>query len=89
MSFSVRGTLPEIIRNDAGLYEGDLKVYFKAVFTNAQNLQKGYHNFRHMFHVVWLCYQAIAFYEAMQFKPCGFTARYRKNQDKFWYSIDL
>lgn len=62
MNLQLRGTLPAIIRNDNGLYEGDLKDYFRVVFHNAQNLQRGYHNFRHMFHVTWLCYQAIIFY---------------------------
>lgn len=55
-------TLPTIIRNDRRLYEGDLTGYFRAVFKNARNLYHPYHNFRHMFHVVWLCYQACAFY---------------------------
>ncbi len=63
MSFSTRGDLPEIVRNDAGHYEGDLKHYFKVVFFKAQNLQKGYHNFRHMLHVLWLCYLACIFYK--------------------------
>ena len=58
----VRGSLPEIIRNDRMLYEGNLISYFHAVFTYAQNLHHPYHNFRHMFHVVWLCYQACLFY---------------------------
>lgn len=64
MSFTVSGTLPKIIRNDAQVYEGNLRYYFKVVFNHAQNLQKGYHNFRHMFHVLWLCYQACSFYRA-------------------------
>jgi len=54
--------LPEIIRNDAGLYEGDLRHYFRTLFLKAQNLSNPYHNFRHMLHVVWLCYQACRFY---------------------------
>ncbi len=62
MVFTVRGSLPEIIRNDEKLYEGDLIPYFRVVFHNAQNLQNPYHNFRHIFHVVWLCYQACLFY---------------------------
>mgnify|MGYP001612833552 CR=1 FL=1 len=62
----VRGSIPEIIRNDHNLYEGDLNHYFRAVFKHAQNLFNPYHNFRHIFHVTWLCYQACIFYrEAM------------------------
>ncbi|MEK7124443.1 MAG: hypothetical protein AAB877_02040 [Patescibacteria group bacterium] len=63
--FSVRGNLPEIIRNDEGLYEGDLKFYFKTIFDHAQNHQNGYHNFRHTFHIVWLVYQACRYYKAV------------------------
>jgi hypothetical protein len=57
-----RGSLPEIVRNDQGLYEGDLVGYFRVIFFNAKNLNHAYHNFRHMFHVTWLCYQACDFY---------------------------
>jgi len=32
--------------------------------------------------------EAILFYEALGFKVSGFTAGYRKNQDKIWYQID-
>jgi len=56
------GSLPEIICNDHNLYEGDLIEYFQTVFYHAQNLKYPYHNFRHIFHVVWLCYQACIFY---------------------------
>ncbi len=56
------GSLPSIIRNDERLYEGNLIHYFKAVFNRAQNLQGPYHNFRHMLHVTYLCYDACTFY---------------------------
>lgn len=56
------GNLPVIIRNSEKLYEGNLVSYFRAIFNNAQNLRHPYHNFRHMFHVVWLCYSACRFY---------------------------
>lgn len=56
-------SLPEIIQNKNGLYEGDLKCYFKIIFYRAHNLLNPYHNFRHIFHVVGLCYQACIFYE--------------------------
>ncbi len=55
--------IPEIIRNDSLLYEGDLKVYFKAIFYKSQNLNHPYHNFRHTLHMLWLCYQACEFYK--------------------------
>ncbi len=58
-----RGSIPQIIRNDDDLYEGDLVHYFRAVFNHARNLGFPYHNFRHIFHVFWLCYQACAFYQ--------------------------
>lgn len=54
--------LPEIIKNIDNLYEGDLKYYFQVILTSAKNLKKPYHNFRHMFHVTWLCYDACVFY---------------------------
>ncbi len=56
------GSLPSIIRNDDKLYEGDLIPYYQVLFNYAQNLHHPYHNFRHMFHVLWLCYQACLFY---------------------------
>lgn len=54
--------LPEIIKNIDNLYEGDLKHYFQVVMSSAKNLKNPYHNFRHMFHVTWLCYDACVFY---------------------------
>jgi len=62
-SEGVRGTIPEIVRNDENLYEGNLIHYFRIVFNEARNLTNPYHNFRHMFHVLWLCYQACLFYK--------------------------
>ncbi len=32
---------------------------------------------------------AIAFYESLGFKKSGYTEGYRKNQNKYWYQIDL
>jgi hypothetical protein len=55
--------LPEIIKNIDDVYEGDLKHYFQVVMTSAKNLKNPYHNFRHMFHVTWLCYDACVFYK--------------------------
>jgi len=59
---AVRGSIPEIIRNDENLYEGNLVHYFRVVFNHAQNLQNPYHNFRHMLHVTWACFQACIYY---------------------------
>ncbi len=61
--FEFRGSLPEIIRNDNKIYKGNLIHYFQAIFNHAQNLCNPYHNFRHMCHVAWLCYQACLFYK--------------------------
>ena len=62
MSNRTRGSISKIIRNDACLYEGNLVVYFRTIFNKARNLRYGYHNFRHIFHVTGLCYQACLFY---------------------------
>jgi 3'5'-cyclic nucleotide phosphodiesterase len=59
---NIRGSIASIIRNDAELYEGNLVHYFQAVFNNARNLSHPYHNFRHIFHVVWLCHEACEYY---------------------------
>ena len=58
----VLGNLPAIVRNEDGLYEGNIVPYFRAVFFHARNLRNPYHNFRHLCHVLWLCYQACLFY---------------------------
>ena len=57
------GSLPSILRNDDGLYEGDLTGYFRILIKKARNLGNPYHNFRHLMHVVYLCYQACLFYQ--------------------------
>ena len=49
MALLARGSLPEIIRNDHRLYQGNLTAYFQVIFNYGQNLQHPYHNFRHMF----------------------------------------
>jgi hypothetical protein len=59
------GQIPSIIRNDEGLYQGNLIRYFQVVFFKAQNLENPYHNFRHMFHVLWQCYNACLFYRGV------------------------
>ncbi len=56
-------TIGQIIKNKENLYEGNLVEYFRVVFSKAQNLGNPYHNFRHVFHVVWLCDDACMFYK--------------------------
>lgn len=63
-SLKVSGSLPEVIRNTSALYEGNLTYYARVVFHHAQNLEHPYHNFRHMFHVLWLCHEACRFHHA-------------------------
>jgi hypothetical protein len=58
-------SLPEAIRNDRKLYEGDLIHYARVLFHHAQNLSHPYHNFRHMFHVLWLVHDACQFYDSV------------------------
>ena len=54
--------VPQMLRNDMDLYEGDLVYYGQVIFHYAQNLCHPYHNFRHMLHVMWLCHEACKFY---------------------------
>ncbi len=61
-TLEIQGNIPEIVRNDGSVYEGNLTYYFQAVFDNARNLNNPYHNFRHMCHALWLCYQACLCY---------------------------
>lgn len=59
----MNGTLPSILTNEDSLYEGTLIQYFKVIFNTSTNLRAPYHNFRHMLHVLYLCYQACIFYK--------------------------
>lgn len=58
----ISGSIPMIVKNDNNFYEGNLVGYFRNVFYYAQNLSNPYHNFRHICHVLWLCYKACKFY---------------------------
>jgi hypothetical protein len=58
----ITGDIPEIIGNEANLYEGDLISYFGILFYNSSNLNNPYHNFRHTLHVLWLCDKACRYY---------------------------
>jgi hypothetical protein len=62
MKDSISGSIVSVIRNDEGLYEGNLAHYFRVLFFQAQNLRHPYHNLRHMLHVLWLCFEAIRYY---------------------------
>lgn len=62
MAERVLGSLPAIIRNDEGVYEGNLRHYFPIIF-GSSNVYRPYHNFRHMTHVLWLCHEACKFYK--------------------------
>ena len=55
-------SIPQIVSNDFVVYPGNLKGYFKVVFNNARNLFNPYHNFRHLFDVLWKCHDACRFY---------------------------
>jgi hypothetical protein len=58
----ISGDLPKIIGNEENLYEGNLIYYFRVLFFRANNLYNPYHNFRHMSHVLWLCYKSCQYY---------------------------
>jgi len=61
-TLEVRGSIPEIVKNKDGLYEGNLEYYLQVYFSEARNLCNGYHNFRHTCHILWLCHSACYFY---------------------------
>ena len=56
------GSVPQIIQNTDNLYEGNLAPYFRALFAEAQNVERPYHNFRHMLHVTTMCYFACTYH---------------------------
>lgn len=59
--------IPEIINNEDGWYEGDLKHYFKAVFRQNRGNNNPYHSIRHLLHVLWECHDAIQHLEVGKF----------------------
>lgn len=61
-SSTATGSIPSIVKNNDGVYEGDLKAYFRILWKHAQNLNNPYHNFRHICHVLFLCHQACVHY---------------------------
>lgn len=62
---SVKGSIPDIIRNADNVYEGNLIYYFKVIFLRSRNADNPYHNIRHMLHVFYLCYKACLFYGSL------------------------
>jgi hypothetical protein len=62
MTVRSTSTLPDIILNRMGLYEGDLCHYFR-VAEAAPNRANGYHGLRHPYHVLFLCHLAALYYQ--------------------------
>jgi hypothetical protein len=54
-------TLPDVILNREGLYDGNLCHYFRVVEA-APNKDNSYHGLRHPYHVLFLCHLAALFY---------------------------
>lgn len=50
-------TLIELINNEEGTYQGDLRHYYKVLW-KAGNIAHPYHNMRHMQHVMWHTHRA-------------------------------
>ena len=73
MKYTENLNVADMIEDVQGLFPGDLRYYFKTIFFKANNLYNPYHNFRHMFHVAWLCYDACNFYKEK------LSARERRN----------
>lgn len=59
----ITGMIAEIIKNPFDFYEGNLIHYARFIFYKSQSLENPYHNFRHLFHLLFLCYQACQFYK--------------------------
>ncbi len=56
-------TIGEIVENVEGIFSGNLIYYYQVVLKHARNLRNDYHNFRHMFHVMWACYQGCLYHQ--------------------------
>lgn len=61
MSVHSTFTLPDVLLNREGLYEGDLCHYFRIAEANPSRTN-GYHGLRHPYHVLYLCHLAALFY---------------------------
>lgn len=53
-----------IIRNDHGLYEGNLKHYFRVTYINARNTNNAFQNPWLLSFILRLCYSACVFYRS-------------------------
>lgn len=56
-------TITEVVINTDQRYEGNLREYFKILFTEPVNTVHPYHNIRHMLHVAWECYDGADFHQ--------------------------
>jgi hypothetical protein len=54
--------IPQIVENKNNYYEGNLIHYYKVIMDKSKHLKNTYHNFRHTFHVLWMCHDACMFY---------------------------
>jgi hypothetical protein len=61
---SAQKTIAQIVRNDEQLFPGDLKHYLRVTVQHARNLNNPYHNFRHLFHVLYMVHQACWFHRS-------------------------
>ena len=57
----VTGNIARIIDNRDNLYDGNLRHYLMVMW-GARNINGPYHNFRHMGHILYLCYDACLHY---------------------------
>ncbi len=54
----VTGDLPRIINNEDDVYSGHLRYYFHLLFCQMRYGNE-YHNFGHICHVLWFCYECL------------------------------
>ena len=52
----MKNSIIQIVNNEEGFYDGNLKEYFRIIF-RAPNVCNPYHNFRHMAHVMCAVYE--------------------------------
>lgn len=57
----VTGNIVDVLSNNHGYYEGDLRHYGRIIFS-APNIHHGYHGLDHMLHVTLVCYRACGYY---------------------------
>ena len=69
------GSIPAIVRNTFGVYDGSLAHYWQALFMYAKNLENPYHNLGHIGNVLFLCHEAIVYYTGLSLQIDGREAR--------------